>query len=312
MRTFFIAVIATLFTLSSTAWAVPALSGGGEKGGTDSLSTAKKQAAGVQIKRLALSPQEINPNFYKSAHWDTIALNMYHVDMTSFKDTLTYVLHRPATGHEFTPPHPGRVTSGFGRRSLFGRKFHKGMDIDLETGDEVGAAMAGKVRIARYSNGYGNFVIVSHEGGLETLYGHMSELWVREGEEVQSGQILGLGGSTGQSTGSHLHFEVRVFGEQVDPALIVSTETLMPHEGEVKIDASWFNHLVDGNGSHDDHSGHDEHVHDEEGVAFHVVAEGETLDEICTLYELDKATLCSLNEIKPEDEIAEGTRLKLE
>ena len=188
------------------------------------------------------------------------------------------------------------VTSGFGKRALFGRKFHKGLDIDLETGDAVVAALPGKVRIARYNKGYGNMVVISHEGGLETLYGHMSQLDVTEGQIVSSGQQIGLGGSTGQSTGAHLHFEIRIFGEQVDPSWVISTTTLMPLTPTVKIDRSWFLHLIEMR-----------------EVEMHVVAAGETIDQICAMYEMDRGTLLLLNGLDENlTELSEGTRLKLD
>jgi|GEM_PF-3547376 len=273
-------------------------------GGKDSLKTATKTASpGVQVKKLDIPASIINPNVHKAAHWETVDLDMYHVDMTAFKDTLSYVLDDPIHGHIFHPPHEGRVTSGFGPRRLFGRKFHKGIDIDLETGDEVHAAISGKVRIARYSNGYGNFVIISHEGGLETLYGHMSELMVVEGQHIDAGTIIGLGGSTGQSTGSHLHFELRIFGEQVNPLLAIDPNTLMPREKEIKVHASWFDHLG---------SSVDSHNHNEEH--FHEVVEGETLESISAMYEMEVSEILELNEYsddKPID-LSPGTRLKVD
>ena len=264
-------------------------------GGKDSLSTDNAEDVGVKTKKLDVPASEFNPNIHQAAKWDTIDLNMYHVDMTLFRDTLSYTLHQPAAGQHFHPPHEGRVTSGFGPRRLFGRKFHKGIDIDLETGDNVKAAMAGKIRIARYSNGYGNFVIISHEGGLETLYGHMSELVVEEGEMVEAGQLIGLGGSTGQSTGSHLHFELRIFGEQVDPLLAIDPATFMPKHAEIKVDASWFDHLLRAR-----------------GTQIHIVEEGETLESICSMYEMEMSELYHLNDIDAETEVTVGMRLILD
>lgn len=292
-----IAVLIVLFTVNQGVFA----NIGGPKGNphkADSLAAAKKTneaGVGVQISRLGISAAEINPNYFKVARWDTLDIDMYHVDMTQFKDTLSYVFHRPAVGKEFHAPHAGHVTSGFGPRKLFGRKFHKGIDIDLDTGDEVNAAMSGKIRIARYSSGYGNFVVIAHEGGLETLYGHMSELWVEEGETVNAGQTIGLGGSTGQSTGSHLHFEIRVFGEQIDPERIVNPATLMPWNDEIKIDMSFF-----------------DHIYDQGGIEYHIVEEGETLDGICAMYEMDKMTFCAINQLTLDAAPKAGTRLRLE
>lgn len=298
MRIQLIIGILIIVTSFSQSLAAPGWDGGGggEKG-NDSVATAGNAAAseeGVVIRRLNISVADINPDFGKVARWDTTDINMYHVDMTLFPDTLIYSFQAQG-GLKYTVPRYGRVTSGFGYRRLFGRKFHKGLDIDLETGDTVVAAMDGKIRIARYGNGYGNFVVISHQGGLETVYGHLSELQVKEGDVVKSGQAIGLGGSTGQSTGSHLHFEIRVFGEQVDPSWILDQNTLTPITSTVKIDRSWFGYLLD---------------HSEAPV--HVVLEGETLDQIASMYEMDPQVLLALNGLEPTVSITQGTRLKLE
>lgn len=120
---------------------------------------------------------------------------------------------------DFHMPTPSRVvTSNFGAR--WGRQ-HKGLDIKVYIGDTIRAAFSGKVRIVRYEpRGYGNYVVIRHDNGLETVYGHMSKHLVRENQEVRSGQPIGLGGNTGRSTGSHLHFETRLCGVALNPALM--------------------------------------------------------------------------------------------
>lgn len=121
----------------------------------------------------------------------------------------------------FCMPTPSRVvTSNFGYRASFGRN-HKGMDIKVYIGDSIRAAFSGKVRIVRYEGGgYGKYVVIRHHNGLETIYGHLSEQLVEEGEEVRAGDVIGLGGNTGRSTGSHLHFETRLCGVALNPALM--------------------------------------------------------------------------------------------
>ncbi|MBQ8702570.1 MAG: peptidoglycan DD-metalloendopeptidase family protein [Prevotella sp.] len=110
------------------------------------------------------------------------------------------------------------ITSQYGRR--WGR-MHKGLDIKVYIGDTIRAAFDGKVRVVRYeSSGYGNFVVIRHNNGLETIYGHMSKQLVREDEQVRAGDPIGLGGNTGRSTGSHLHFETRLCGVALNPALM--------------------------------------------------------------------------------------------
>ena len=119
----------------------------------------------------------------------------------------------------FCMPTPSRViTSNFGRR--WGR-WHKGLDIKVYIGDTIRAAFSGKVRIVAYEGkGYGNYIVIRHNNGLETIYGHLSKQLVSENEYVRAGEPIGLGGNTGRSTGSHLHFETRLCGVALNPALM--------------------------------------------------------------------------------------------
>jgi murein DD-endopeptidase MepM/ murein hydrolase activator NlpD len=118
-------------------------------------------------------------------------------------------------------PAAGPVTSGFGWRThpISGtRRFHAGIDIGAPAGAPVRAAGAGVVAAAGWRGGYGLTVEVDHGEGVTTLYAHLSSIAVRPGEPVATGQQLGAVGSTGASTGPHLHFEVRVQDSPVDPA----------------------------------------------------------------------------------------------
>ncbi|AGB28466.1 MULTISPECIES: peptidoglycan DD-metalloendopeptidase family protein [Prevotellaceae] len=118
----------------------------------------------------------------------------------------------------FCMPTPSRVvTSNFGSR--WGRQ-HKGLDIKVYIGDTIRAAFSGKVRVVRYEGrGYGNYIVIRHPNGLETIYGHLSKQLVTENQNVRVGEPIGLGGNTGRSTGSHLHFETRLCGVALNPAL---------------------------------------------------------------------------------------------
>lgn len=117
-------------------------------------------------------------------------------------------------------PVPGHVTSNYGYRPKFGR-YHKGVDLHLKLNDTVKAAFDGKIRVVNYeAKGYGNYVIIRHPNGLETVYGHLNRHLVKEGQYVRAGQAIGLGGSTGRSTGPHLHFETRFMGYAINPAAI--------------------------------------------------------------------------------------------
>jgi len=124
-------------------------------------------------------------------------------------------------GFRFPLP-KGVITSGFGMRldPFTGRtvKFHTGIDIGAPYGTDVYAARSGKVESTGYSDVYGNFVIVVHDATWETLYGHLSRILVRKGQKVETGGTIGLVGSTGMSTGPHLHFETRRRGVATDPS----------------------------------------------------------------------------------------------
>lgn len=120
----------------------------------------------------------------------------------------------------FTFPTDGPLTSSFGYRvhPILGyRRFHAGIDFGAPTGTPIRAADSGTIIYAGWYGGYGNTVIVDHGGGISTLYAHASALYVSEGQSVQRGQVIAAVGSTGFSTGPHLHFEVRRSGEPVDP-----------------------------------------------------------------------------------------------
>lgn len=119
----------------------------------------------------------------------------------------------------FCMPTPSRtVTSNFGPRW---RRMHKGLDLKVYIGDTIRAAFDGKIRIVDYERrGYGKYVVIRHDNGLETIYGHLSKHLVAPNEYVKAGEPIGLGGNTGRSTGSHLHFETRFLGQAIDPALL--------------------------------------------------------------------------------------------
>ena len=121
----------------------------------------------------------------------------------------------------FCMPTPSRnITSRYGYRAAF-KRVHKGLDIKVITGDTIVAAFDGKVRVVRYDEGgYGNYVVIRHNNGLETIYGHLSKQLVCGDQMVKAGEPIGLGGNTGRSFGSHLHFETRLAGEPINPELL--------------------------------------------------------------------------------------------
>lgn len=149
--------------------------------------------------------------------FDTTAVHSEKFDVLSFNDSVLIVLNGEALG-EYVHPVPGPKTSAFAFRKY---RYHLGVDVNLETGDSVVSCFAGKVRIAQYSKTYGNLVVVRHPNGIETYYAHLSKIYVNPGQDLTAGECVGLGGNTGHSHGSHLHFETRFKGQPFDPSMII-------------------------------------------------------------------------------------------
>lgn len=140
-------------------------------------------------------------------------------DMLKLKgDTSVTLLLQGNERGAYIHPFNGPMTSGFGWRDS---AQHNGIDIDLNRGDKVVAAFDGMVRIAKRHGGFGNVVIIRHYNGLETVYAHLSKIKVKPGQLIAAGALVGLGGSTGHSTGSHLHFEIRFKGVPVNPKYLI-------------------------------------------------------------------------------------------
>jgi|SRR5579862_3456078 len=157
-----------------------------------------------------VKPPPANEGFQRAL----FEVNLARSEADQLSDTLrTVPLRKPVSGEI-------DETSPFGVRMdpfLHEAAMHTGIDIRGEVGEAVHATAAGRVTIAGWDGGYGNMVEIDHGNGLSTRYGHLSQIDVRVGNEVRSGQIVGLIGSTGRSTGPHLHYETRVDGEAVNP-----------------------------------------------------------------------------------------------
>jgi hypothetical protein len=156
-------------------------------------------------------------------NWNTRMLFPY-TDSLYKADTVVTLDLSSAISGPFVFPFNGVVTSGFGWRDS---AFHRGIDVDLVRGDTVRAAFMGMVRFAGKSGGYGNIVVIRHYNGLETVYAHLWKIKCKPGDIVNSGQLIGLGGNTGHSTGTHLHFELRFRGVAINPAYIIDLQTRM-------------------------------------------------------------------------------------
>ncbi len=149
--------------------------------------------------------------------WNTQRINPYEAGMSLHDSTTSLSFAKDYD--EFVTPVEGVITSNYGCRD---KRMHKGIDIDLQTGDKVKSAFSGMVRFAKREGGYGNVIIIRHYNGLETTYAHLSKIKVKPGQIVKAGQLIGLGGNTGHSEGSHLHFEIRFKGIPINPGYFIS------------------------------------------------------------------------------------------
>lgn len=178
-----------------------------------------------------------------------------------------------------------KITSKYGPRR---RRMHRGIDLKVLKGDTIRAAFDGKVRIKGFERrGYGYYVVVRHPNGLETIYGHLSKILVNENQIVRAGETVGLGGNTGRSTGSHLHFETRFLGQAINPAEIIDFENGVPHQ-----DIYVFRNIkINGRRSNIYTSSSNQMV-------FHRVKSGDTLGKIARMYGTTVNELCRLNGLK--------------
>ena len=220
--------------------------------------------------------------------WTDERVNPYGTMFDSLKDDV----HIPMSG--FRLPAPGYVTSGYGWRR---NRMHKGTDIKVQVGDSIRSAWDGQVRIVGWDpRGYGYFVVVRHDNGLETVYGHLSRPLVDEYDRVTAGYVLGLGGNTGRSTGSHLHLEMRYLGEAMDPATVINFET-----GKLRN----ANEYVIGIKAMKQKRA------EAAAMKWHKVRQGDTLSGIAKKYGTSVKALCRLNNIKETKILQIGQKLRV-
>ena len=207
-------------------------------------------------------------------------------------DSLKNDVHIPMAG--FVLPAPGYVTSPFGwRRS----RMHKGTDIKVQVGDSIRSAWPGQVRIVGWDpRGYGYFVVVRHDNGLETVYGHLSRPLVDEYEMVPAGYVLGLGGNTGRSTGSHLHWEIRYLGEAMNPESVVNFAT-----GQLRNSEEYVIGIKAMKQARAEAA----------AMKYHKVRQGDTLSGIAKKYGTTVKKLCALNKIKETKVLQIGQKIRV-
>ena len=189
---------------------------------------------------------------------------------------------------------------------------HYGTDLKLSTGDTVRAAFSGKVRVKSYEpGGYGNYVVIRHPNGLETVYGHMSRSIVREGTVVRAGDPIGLGGSTGRSTGPHLHFEARFMGVPIDPSDLFDFQAGVPRfdvfafvKGAYRTPRSQAMARVTARPKKSGKANEDE-------FRTHRIKKGETLSSIAAHYGVSVKQLTGKNGMSAKSKLSVGRTLRI-
>jgi len=207
-------------------------------------------------------------------------------------DSLQDDVHIPMAG--FRLPTPGYVTSPFGWRRY---RMHKGTDLKVQIGDSIRAAWNGQIRIVGWDpRGYGYYVVIRHDNGLETIYGHLSRPLVDEYEKVIAGDVIGLGGNTGRSTGSHLHLEIRYLGEAMDPAKFIDFTT-----GQLRNTEEYVIGIKAMKQARAEQA----------AMKYHKVRSGDTLSGIAKKYHTTVRKLCQLNKIKETKILQIGQKIRV-
>ena len=224
-------------------------------------------------------------------------------DVTKIKDTF-WLCVEDEQSDVFVRPCKGIVTSGFGWRS--GRN-HNGTDLDLNTGDTVVAAWSGKVRYAKYNeSGFGNLVIIRHYNGLETFYAHLSKHLVVPDQEIKAGDPIGLGGNTGHSFGSHLHFEVRFFDIPINAEKVIDFKNSKVLDENLMVNRGLF-----GIGPSTSSAASNSVAANSGAGKYHRIKSGDTLGAIARQNRTTVSQLCQLNGIRPTTVLQVGRNIRV-
>ena len=220
------------------------------------------------------------PLEYVKAYSDLVLPDSFRIDVSSF-----------------VIPAEGKITSKYGMRK---KRFHYGTDLKVKTGDTIRAAFDGKVRVRKYERkGYGYYLVLRHHNGLETVYGHLSKYLVVQDQVVKAGEPIGLGGNTGRSSGSHLHFECRFMGQPINPEQIVDFANYCTYDDvyvyKKKTSGKVTTSLASAGGG---------------GVQYHRVKSGDTLSGIAKKYKVSVRELCRLNGIKDTSILSIGQAIR--
>ncbi|MBO4581060.1 MAG: peptidoglycan DD-metalloendopeptidase family protein [Bacteroidales bacterium] len=235
-------------------------------------------------------------------NWDSISIHIPRTDFSTMKDTL----YLPLVGPGYKLPKFNSLVSKFGWRK---RRYHYGVDTKNQMYDSIYCVFDGVVRIAKRNRTYGNVVIVRHYNGMETFYAHCSKLLVNPNEEVKAGDVIALVGSTGRSTGPHLHFETRYKGTPINPEFIIDFENNKLRSDTLLICKETFS-LKKSSGSARTSSAGNTGTSYSGNAAYYTVRYGDTLSSIAQKYHTSVSNIKRMNGLR-SDFIREGQKLRV-
>ncbi len=270
-------------------------------GGPEGLDLFEELTESENVSGLPTSVWDVNdsltfiPGYDIYCHWNTDVLfdrgaaRLVH-------DTLHLQLSFDDCDHAL--PCAGDLTSPYGMRK---GRMHYGVDLDLNTGDPVVSAFSGMVRISKYNKTFGHVVVVRHYNGLETVYAHLSKRSVEPGALIEAGDTLGLGGNTGRSYGSHLHFEVRFLDQPIDPTMVFDLSNGILKARTFDIHKGSFAAIAAAKAASKARSG---------ARKYHVIRRGDTLYGLSRRYGVKVNDLCRINGISERSTLSIGQRLR--
>ena len=198
----------------------------------------------------------------------------------------------------YSLPSPGKTNSRFGPR---GSRYHRGIDLGFNKSDSIFCAFDGVVRYAKHnSGGYGNLVIIRHYNGLETFYAHLKKIKTSKNQKISAGDYIGKGGSTGKVSGPHLHFEIRFYGNAIDPELVFDFKNNCLQSENLFIHRNTFNYAKKYGGAYSS------------SIKYHTIRSGDTLYGLALTYGMSLNKICKLNKIKPSKILRLGEKIRIQ
>lgn len=250
------------------------------------------------------SLKSLDESLYKNI-WSSTQIK-YPVNTLPNKNDTILITFLSAGQSKFVMPYKGQVISKYGPRR---GRMHTGTDIRLNSGDTVRNAFDGKVRLAKRFSGYGNLVLVRHNNGLETIYGHLKTIKVKVNDSIKAGDLIGLGGRTGRATCNHLHFETRLFGQPFDSNKYIDFETFNLRSDKIyyankrfEVDKANFRKKPLPSDGADFVAG---------AGTKHVIRKGDNLSTIARRYHTSVKKICAANKITAQTTLKIGRVLKI-